>query len=203
MFKRIGKKIKAWAKVLFILQMIPVVMSAVAGAIAVYVYDDDMLILGILGGVLVLILGYLLAFFSNMLLYAAGELVDRATKIDEKLERIEKLQAAPAPVPAPAPAPAPFAPPSYGFAPPAPAPVVAAPVVVPPVQSAPVMSAPVVSAPVVSAPVAEDPILEDDYTYAAVPAPKSAAPADWTCPNCGQVNSPDGNWCRNCGTKKN
>ena len=212
MFKRVGREIKTWAKVLVILEMIPVVMSGVGLAIAAAVYDDDMLILGIICGIVVILLGYFFVRLANIMLYAKGELVDRVARIDEKLEKMEKMQqsAPPAPMPAPMPAPAPYAPPSYGFAPPAP--VVSAPIQTPqvvkpvqstPVMSAPVQSAPVVSAPIVNAPVADDPILEDDYTYAAVPTPKTAAPADWTCPNCGQVNSADGNWCRNCGTRKN
>lgn len=208
MFKRVGKEIKTWAKVLVILEMIPIVIAGVAVAMLAFAYDEELIIPGILCGILIVVLGYFIARLSSIMLYAKGELVDRVMRIDEKLERMEKMQH-----PA-APAPSPYAPPSYGYVPPAPAPVnvpvQAAPAAKAPVPSAPVVTAPVQTAPVVSVPVHEDPV-EEDYTVAAVsrPAPKPVytapvqnAPAEWICPNCGQRNNADGNWCRNCGTKK-
>lgn len=211
MYKRVGKEIKTWANVLFVLELILVVMAGVAIAILAAMYDEELLILGVIGAVVVIVLGYFIVRIANIMLYAKGELVDRVAQIDEKLERMQRT-APPAPVP--------HAPPSYGFAPPAPAPapapapipVVSAPIQTPQVVQAPVQPTPVKPAPVAPAPVEPDPILEEDYTVAAVsrPAPNPVftapvqnVPADWTCPNCGQRNGADGNWCRNCGTKKN
>lgn len=209
MFKRVGKEIKTWARVLVVLEMIPVVMAGVALAIMAGVYDEELLILGILGGIVVILLGYFLVRLANIMLYAKGELVDRVMRIDEKLEKLERMQA---PAPYAPPAPAPYAPPSYGYVPPAPAPVVNNPIQTPQVVKPTVQPAPVAPKPVAAAPVDPDPVLEEDYTVAAfsrptpspvVTAPVQNAPADWTCPNCGQRNNADGNWCRNCGTKKN
>lgn len=185
MFKRVGREIRVWARVLFILQLIPVVLGGIACGIAGFAYDPDYGVIGILAGILFIVLGYLLVRFGALMLYSWGELVDRAARIDEKLEKMN----APAPV---QPAPAPYAAPAYAYAPPVnPAPVVPA---------APVKAAPVMSVPVVNVPVKDDPILEDDYTQAVSrPAPVAA---EWICPNCGQVNAADGSWCRNCGTKK-
>lgn len=214
MFKRVGKEIKTWAKILVILEMIPVVMAGVAIAILAAMYDEELLILGIIGAIVVILLGYFIVRLANIMLYAKGELVDRVMRIDEKLEKLERMQppAAPAPSSYAPPAPAHYAPPSYGYVPPAPAPVVNTPVQAPQVAKAPVQPAPVMPTPVAADPVAPDPAVEEDATVAAfarpaaspvVMAPVQNAPAEWICPNCGQRNHADGNWCRNCGTKKN
>lgn len=230
MFKRVGREIKAWAKALVILGMIPVVVGSGVGAFLMIDEMDMPPVVSILAAIICILLGYFLLRLCNMMLYSWGEVVDRVTRIDEKLEKLMER-----PVPA-----APAAP-AYSYAPPAaPAapPVKAAPAapVAPPVKAAPAAPAvptvaaapakpvpvPVVSAPVKSAPAApaaNDPILEEDYTVAAVPRPVPQqnvvsgpkpvysnpvrpVPANWTCPACGQVNNADGNWCRNCGTKK-
>lgn len=193
MFKRVGKEIRVWAKVLVILQMIPIVLAGIVCAIAGFTYDVVYGVLGIIAGILFIVLGYLLVRLSAIILYSWGELVERVVCIDEKLEKMNRAASAAPAVPA---APAPFAPPAYSYKP-----AVHTPVVTP----TPVKAAPVVNTPASSISVDNDPFLEDDYTQAAVsrPAPvKAAAPAEWTCPNCGQANSADGSWCRNCGTKK-
>lgn len=208
MYKRVGKEIKAWAKALVILGMIPVVVGSGIGA---FLMIDEMNIppvVSILGAIIVILFGYFLLRLCNMMLYSWGEVVDRVTQIDEKME---KLMNRPAPA-----APAAPAVPSYAApaapARPAPAPAKPAPVApAAPVAPVPVKTVPVVSAPVETpaAPVVDDSLPEDEYTHAAVshPKPSSQAPArpvaaTWTCPSCGQVNNADGNWCRNCGTKK-
>lgn len=192
MFKRVGKEIRVWAKVLVILQMIPIVIAGIVCAVAGFMYDTSFGVIGIIAGILVIVLGYLLARLSAIMLYSWGEVVERVACIDEKLDKMNM------PAPAAPAAPSPYAPPSYAYAPPAHPPVA---------NPAPVKSAPVMATPIASVPVNNDPILDDDYTQAAVSRPAPAkfsapVPAEWICPNCGQKNSADGNWCRNCGTKK-
>ena len=195
MFKRVGKEIKTWAKVLVILGMIPVVIGSAIGAFVLIDEGGINPIISILGAIIAIALGYFLLRLCNMMLYSWGELVDRATMIDEKLD---KLMARPVPA---APAVPPYAPPAPAR--PVPAPAKPVPTPVAPVKTAPVVIAPVESA---SVPKFDAPLPEDEYTHAAVsrpkPAPAAPAAATWTCPSCGQVNNADGNWCRNCGTKK-
>lgn len=220
MFKRVGKEIKAWAKALVILGMIPVVIGSGVGAFLMIDEMDIPPVVSILAAIICILLGYFLLRLCNMMLYSWGEVVDRVTRIDEKLEKLMErpVPAAPAVPPYAAPAAPAKAAPVAPVAPvkqpvaapakqPAAAPVKPAPVA--PVVPVPVKTTPVVSAPVETTPVFDDPILEDDYTHAAVsrPKPVQSSPvrpvaANWTCPACGQVNNADGSWCRNCGTKK-
>ena len=211
MFKRVGKEIRIWAKVLVILEMIPIVLAAIVCALYCITEgpSDIGVVLGIALGILIIVVGYFLARLSAIMLYSWGELVERVVCIDERLEKIEHRPAAPAVPAAPvAPAPAPYNPPTYpSYAPPvAPAPQPVVPVK--PVTAVPVtnttVNTPAMNAPISSISVNND--LEDDneYTQAAISRPVMPVveKAEWTCPNCGQKNSADGAWCRNCGTKK-
>ncbi len=111
----------------------------------------------------------------------------------------ESVNSSAAPVvPAPV-APAPVAPAPVAPAPVAPAPVAPAPVAPAPVAPASVAPAPVAPAPVAPAPVAPAPV-------APVPtAPTFAVPAssgeNWTCPQCGKVNT-EGAFCEGCGARR-
>lgn len=190
MFKRVGKEIKVWATVLFILQLIPVVLLGLAAIGAGFILSDQMgeeyfVVLGIVAGILIIVVGYVLARLNAITLYARGEAVDRLMRIDERLKQLEQQRTS-APAPAPAPVPTPgftpdYAPGTFYSAPPAPAPQPVAPVFTPPV---------------------EEP--EEDATVAAVPPVSPVIPAarEWFCPVCGQKNDSDGSWCRNCGTKR-
>jgi hypothetical protein len=191
MFKRVGKEIRTWAKVLVILEMIPIVLAGILCAL--YFIEEgpgeEFIVIGILCGILIIVLGYFLARLSAIILYSWGELVERVVCIDERLEKMEQRPVAPAVPAAPV---APVAPPAYSYPPVAPIAPVA------PVKNTTV-NTPAMNVPIASVPV-NDPVLEDEYTVAARPAP--AKTGEWTCPNCGQKNNADGNWCRNCGTKK-
>lgn len=197
MFKRVGKEIKTWAKVLVILQMIPVVLLGLAACCGGFVISDGMneslyAVVGIVVGILIIVLGYLLARLSAILLYAKGEAVDRLMRIDERLERLEKrnpTESAGTPPTAPNPG---FTP--GGFYPPV------RPTPIPRPAPAPV---PPVPAPA-PAPVVQEPV-DEEMTIAATSSPVDPEQTitDWFCPVCGQKNPFDGSWCRNCGTKRN
>lgn len=220
MFKRVGKEIRIWAKVLVILQLIPAVILCIGGAFLLIEEADFPPVLAILAALVVLVLWYFLVRLSMIMLYSWGELVERVVCIDEKLEKMSCAApiapAAPAVHPAP-PAPTPV--PSYGYTPPTPMNPPAAktaPVVSQSVKSAPAASGPARSPIPASQQVKNVPVLDDsEYTVAAghYNPPKkqeeSTSPIysrpvarEWTCTACGQKNGADGSWCRNCGAKK-
>lgn len=89
MFKNVGNKIRIWAKVLVVLQMIPIAIGAVATAGSLISINEDFTVLGILAAIVILLLGYLIASLSAMFLYSWGEMVVRVTSIDEKLDRLQ------------------------------------------------------------------------------------------------------------------
>ena len=68
MFENIGGKIKKLAKVLFVI----VALSAVISAIAVFVVNEDLILLGLS----IMIAGPIVAWISSWTLYAFGELVE-------------------------------------------------------------------------------------------------------------------------------
>ena len=204
MFKRVGKEIRTWAKVLVILEMIPIVLAGIACALYFIMdgYGDEFVVIGILCGILIIVVGYFLARLSAIMLYSWGELVERTVCIDERLEKLENRMAVPA---APA-APVMYNPPAYNapaynpYAAPA-APVAPKPVApAQPVHAAVPVKNTTLNTPAMNVPIASVPVNND-----AAPEVEKAPPvkADWTCTNCGQVNSADGGWCCNCGTKKN
>ena len=82
-FDRIGKKIKGFVKVLFYLQVI------VYGVLALFL-AISMAPIGILIGLLVFIVGTLIAWISSWMLYGYGELIDKTTDIAEFLEGDDK-----------------------------------------------------------------------------------------------------------------
>ena len=73
MYDNIGEKIKGLAKAAFIVEAI---MAAIVG-IALLASDEDL----ILTGLLVLLVGPIVAWVSSWLLYGFGELIDRVSEI--------------------------------------------------------------------------------------------------------------------------
>lgn len=83
LYADIGKKIKNWAKGLFVLEMI----ASVIGGIAMIISGEDELILS---GVLTLILGPIVAFISTWLLYGLGELIDKTNENVKQTKKANK-----------------------------------------------------------------------------------------------------------------
>jgi len=102
MYDNIGGKIKVLAKVTFIVEAI----AAVITGIALMASDEDMIPVGLL----VMVVGPIVAWVSSWLLYGFGELVDKACDIErntrggerkseaqkkvdeERISKIEKLR---------------------------------------------------------------------------------------------------------------
>ena len=74
MYDNIGKKIKGLAKWIFIVEAV----SAVISAIALMAEDDDFIWIGLL----LIVVGPLVAWVSSWMLYAFGELVDKTCDIE-------------------------------------------------------------------------------------------------------------------------
>ncbi len=111
MFKNVGREIRIWAKVLVILQMIPVAIGAIAVAFAMISQDPDLTVPAILVGIIILVVGFFIARLGGLLLYSWGEMVVRVSAIDDKLNRMNPPMPympdpyAPAPYSTPAPPP--------------------------------------------------------------------------------------------------
>ena len=93
MFTKIGKKIKTVAAVLFYV----LAASSIIGALYVIFGFGKLLGVGnaILLGVLIILVGGLLAWLSAIMLYGYGELIDNSTLIRERLEGGASEQDAP------------------------------------------------------------------------------------------------------------
>ena len=99
MFNNIGKKIKIVAKVFFwiftVISIIAGISIIVAAASTSARYYNSYYGLGgamapvvgstVLSGVLIMILGPLFSWLANIVLYGFGELIERATSIDNKI----------------------------------------------------------------------------------------------------------------------
>ena len=121
MFKNIGGKIKGLAKFLFWLMVIISIIGGVAIlAMSIANMGDEPLtiVYGMLGCVACILIGILLAWLQNFLLYGLGELIDSNSKMLKILEdhytpqvmpavMQQPVQVAPVPQPAVAPAPVP------------------------------------------------------------------------------------------------
>lgn len=81
----IGKKIKGWAKWIFIIEAIASVIGAIA---LLFTAEDGGMIFAAL---LTLILGPVLAWVSSWILYAFGELVDKTCENERNTQNILKL----------------------------------------------------------------------------------------------------------------
>ncbi|MBO4938727.1 MAG: hypothetical protein J6C98_06990 [Oscillospiraceae bacterium] len=84
MFNHVGRELKNWARVIVILLTVPAVIIGFL-LLVTFAYED-MLLLGLIIGILVPGLGYFFARLAAIMLYAYGELVDRAESIDNKME---------------------------------------------------------------------------------------------------------------------
>lgn len=82
LYVKIGEKLKDWAKWIFIVESI----SAIIGGIAIMVEDSDSIHIGLL----VIVLGPLIALVSTWILYAFGQLVDNSDGILEQLKEQKK-----------------------------------------------------------------------------------------------------------------
>lgn len=74
MYDNIGEKIKGLAKAIFIVESI----AAVIAGIALMASDEDLIPIGLL----VLVLGPVVAWVSSWLLYGFGELIDKTCDIE-------------------------------------------------------------------------------------------------------------------------
>lgn len=111
MFKNVGREIRIWAKVLVVLQMIPVTIGAVAVALAMISRSSKLLVPAILLGIIIMVVGFFIARLGGLLLYSWGEMVVRVSDIDDKLARMNPpMPYAPDPY---APYGAPTPPPAY------------------------------------------------------------------------------------------
>jgi hypothetical protein len=86
MFKRVGSKVKTFAKVLFVLQVVfaclvglaLIVGGIIGGSMAYGEYSVLIIIGGIVGGIFYIGLGILFAWLSVLVMYAVGEAADKA-----------------------------------------------------------------------------------------------------------------------------
>ena len=83
LYKDIGKKLKNWAKWIFIIEAI----SSVIGALAMIFSEDDVLLVV---GFVMIFAGPLIAWVSSWLLYAFGELVDKTCESEKNTRENEK-----------------------------------------------------------------------------------------------------------------
>ena len=83
LYKDIGKKIKNWAKWIFVIEAIS---SIIAALIMMFSGDD-----GLLWGFIMILAGPLLAFISTWILYAFGELVDKTIDNEKNTREILKI----------------------------------------------------------------------------------------------------------------
>lgn len=107
MFKNVGKVIKAIAKVVFAIDLLAVLTSAIV--VFATAIDEGEGGLGFLLFILILGLGFIISYLSVMMLYAFGSIVDDVKSIKENLCGTAPGYTAPTPAPtytAPAPAPA-------------------------------------------------------------------------------------------------
>ena len=92
MFKNIGSKIKGLAKFLFWLMTIGCMIGAFFFIAAGFANDRNNSILYILIGIGIIILGIVLAWINNFLLYGFGELIDSNQKMLKLMEEKNKSQ---------------------------------------------------------------------------------------------------------------
>ncbi len=89
MYTNIGGKIKAVAKVAAWLGIIASVVSGITMMSAgnLYSYGIDFGGLGVIGGILVIVVGSVIAWLSSLALYGFGELIERTAEIAENTRR--------------------------------------------------------------------------------------------------------------------
>lgn len=112
MYKNIGGKIKGLAKFFCTLGIIfSVLIALVLCGLGVASGEEVAAIVCIIGGVVYVLVGILIAWLSTIMLYAFGQQVEMQEKSAVLLEKIlNKMSAAPAPQPVAPPAPKPIPP---------------------------------------------------------------------------------------------
>lgn len=94
MFNNVGREIKGWARLLLILLTIPWIIAGLGVVAMIAEMDEDLIILGLILGVVVAGFGYLLARFSAMFIYAYGQLVETVDSMNETLRSMRSSDSA-------------------------------------------------------------------------------------------------------------
>ncbi len=91
-YLQVGKEIKGWAKVLAWLTFIPFILMGIVCLVLGLFGDGGFggFLLFIIVGAVVVIIGYVMARLSSMMLYATGELVDQVMAINARVMKIEE-----------------------------------------------------------------------------------------------------------------
>lgn len=84
LYADIGKKIKSWAKWIFVVELTIIIVLAIAMILS----GEDGIVVA---GFILLLLGPLVAFVSTWILYAFGELVDKTSRNEENTREILKF----------------------------------------------------------------------------------------------------------------
>lgn len=82
MDKDIGKKIKKLTEDIVFLLTIP---SVILGIAAMVLLSDTNFPLGIVVGIIIMVIGYFIAWLAKILLYGYGELIDKTSSIEALL----------------------------------------------------------------------------------------------------------------------
>ena len=85
MFENVGEKIRNYAKGLFIVQ---VVMYIIGGIVMVAVSDGEAGL--IIAGLVMLLLGWVIAWLNSVFIYGFGELIVKTTEIERNTRGIQK-----------------------------------------------------------------------------------------------------------------
>ena len=83
MYKNAGREIKDWVQIFVVIATLPSLLLGILFMIALA--QQDALIFGIMIAVIVTAIGYWIARFSGLIVYAYGEIADRILQIDERL----------------------------------------------------------------------------------------------------------------------
>ena len=86
MFKNIGKKIMALAKVLCWFGIVVSLIAAVGAGLAAAQQGGSNVVIGLIGGIVVAVLGVLASWIGSFVLYGFGQLIDDTANIRKKIE---------------------------------------------------------------------------------------------------------------------
>ncbi len=92
MYNNIGSKIKGFASTLTVIGMILSCISGLVCFIGMVSRDSDMAILGLIAGAFVSVIGCLIVWLANMLLYGFGELVDKTSENNRKMQELIDIE---------------------------------------------------------------------------------------------------------------
>lgn len=82
MFKNIGDKIKTLTLIISITGM---VLSVVAGGVFIMLNVFDEFVYNLVCGIIIMVIGSLYCWIGGFAMYGFGELIDRTSSIDKKL----------------------------------------------------------------------------------------------------------------------